>query len=449
MKRLQGIVSSGVAVRSPNPMPAADDKMRIPVRVRAISSQELPTVTDKYLNENKWWVSPYNFVPEVRATFDLPEKVSIHDATLRDGEQTPGIVFSIADKIAIAEKLDEVGVERIEAGMPAVSEQDFEAIKQISKLGLKARIYTFARAMNSDIDKALECGCHGVIVEVPIGYPKLKYQFKWTWEDVLKKSVGVINYAKSHGLHVVYFPYDTTRAREEDLRNLLSRIVLDSNPDSVGVVDTMGCALPEAIKYMVRLVKSLTKLPVEVHTHNDFGMAVATELAGVEAGANCIHSCANGLGERTGNAPLEELMVALHVLYGYDTQYRLEKLPELGELVSRISGFATAVNKPILGERNFTRESGIGVDLVVKEPLAMFGTHPALTGRRGEIVLGKKSGKASITWNLEQMGIEGTDDEAVAEMLKRVKDKGIEKRGLLTQKEFREIVDGVLMAVRR
>jgi isopropylmalate/homocitrate/citramalate synthase len=405
-------------------------------------------MTDKYYRENEWWVSPYNFLPEVRGTFELPETVSIHDATLRDGEQTPGVVFSVADKIAIAEKLDEVGVERIEAGMPAVSEQDFEAIKRISKLGLKARIYTFARAINADIDKAIECGCHGVIIEVPIGYPKLKYQFKWTWEDVLRKSVGVINYAKSRGLHVVYFPYDTTRAREEDLRNLLSRIVLDSNPDSVGVVDTMGCALPEAIKYMVRLVKSLTKLPVEVHTHNDFGMAVATELAGVEAGANCVHSCANGLGERTGNAALEELMVALHVLYGYSTQYNLAKLPELGELVSRISRFETAANKPILGERNFTRESGIGVDLVVKEPLAMFGTHPALTGRRGEVVLGKKSGKASITYNLEQMGITGTDDEAISEMLKQVKDRGIEKRGLLSPDEFKEIVDGVL-AVRK
>jgi methanogen homocitrate synthase len=403
---------------------------------------------DKYYRENEWWVSPYNFVPEVREKFELPAKVSIHDATLRDGEQTPGVVFSIADKIAIAEKLDEVGVERIEAGMPAVSEQDFEAIKQISKMGLKAKIYTFARAMNTDIDKALECGCHGVIVEVPIGYPKLKYQFKWTWEDVLRKSVGVINYAKSRGLHVVYFPYDTTRAREEDLRNLLSRIVLDSNPDSVGVVDTMGCALPEAIKYMVRLVKSLTKLPVEVHTHNDFGMAVATELAGVEAGAECVHSCANGLGERTGNAALEELMVALHVLYGYDTQYKLNKLPELGALVSRISRFDTAVNKPILGDRNFTRESGIGVDLVVKEPLAMFGTHPALTGRQGEVVLGKKSGKASITYNLEKMGIAGTDDESIAEMLRLVKDRGMEKRGLVTPDEFREIVEGVL-AVRK
>ncbi len=405
-------------------------------------------MSNEYFRENQWWVSPYNLIPEVRSKFDLPQRVAIHDATLRDGEQTPGIVFSIADKVAIAEKLAEIGVDRIEAGMPAVSEQDFQAIKDISKLGLKSKIYTFARAINADIDKALECGCQGVIVEVPIGYPKLKYQFKWTWEDVLRKSVDVVNYAKKRGLHVVFFPYDTTRAREEDLRNLLTRMMQDAPPDSVGVVDTMGCILPEAMKYMVRLVKSLTGLPVEAHTHNDFGMAVATELAAVEAGANCVHSCANGLGERTGNAPLEELIVALHVLYGYDTQYQLAKLPELGELVSRISGFPTSVNKPILGARNFTRESGIGVDLVVKEPLAMFGTHPALTGRSGEVVLGKKSGKASITYNLEKMGITGADDEAVGEMLRRVKERGIEKRGLLTQDEFREIVDSV-MAVKR
>ncbi len=401
-------------------------------------------MNDKHFRENEWWVSPYNYVGAVRNSYNLPARVSIHDATLRDGEQTPGVVMSVADKIAIAEKLDEIGVDRIEAGMPAVSEQDFQAIREISRLGLKAKIYTFARAMNADIDKAIECGCHGVIVEVPIGYPKLKYQFKWTWEDVLRKSVGVINYARSRGMHVVYFPYDTTRAREEDLTNLLTRIMQDAPPDSIGVVDTMGCILPEAMKFMVRMVKTLTNLPVEVHTHNDFGLAVATELAGVEAGAEVVHSCANGLGERTGNAALEELIVALHVLYGYDTHYNLARLPELGELVSRISRVPIAANKPILGDRNFTRESGIGVDLVVKEPLAMFGTHPALTGRRGEVVLGKKSGKLSITYNLEQLGITGADDEAVGEMLKRVKDKGIEKRGLLTAEEFREIVDSVL-----
>lgn len=399
---------------------------------------------------DKWWVSPFNLVPEVRNTFALPARVQIHDATLRDGEQTPGVVFSIADKVAIAEKLAEVGVDRIEAGMPAVSDQDFKAIKEITRLGLPSKIYTFVRAITADVDKSIECGAHGVILEVPIGYPKLTWQFRWTWEDVLRKSVDVINHARRNNLEVVYFPYDTTRAREEDLTNLLTRIMQDAPPDSVGIVDTMGCILPEAMKYMVRMVKRLTNnLKVEVHTHNDFGMAVATELAGVEAGAEVVHSCSNGLGERTGNAALEELIVALHVLYGYDTRYQLDKLPELGELVRRLSNLPIAVNKPILGARNFTRESGIGVDLVVKQPLAMFGTHPALTGRTGDVVLGKKSGKASITYTLEQMGITGTSDEAVNEMLQLVKERSIDKRGLVTPEEFRDIADRVLASANR
>jgi methanogen homocitrate synthase len=401
----------------------------------------------KYHEENRWWVSPYNLHPHVRESFQLPPRVQLHDATLRDGEQTPGVVFSVADKVAIAEKLAEIGVDRIEAGMPAVSDQDFQAIKEITKLNLPSRIFTFARAMRADIDKSLECGAHGVVVEVPIGYPKLQWQFKWTWEDVLRKSVDVVNYAKERGLYVLYFPYDTTRAREGDLTNLLTRMMQDAPPDSVGIVDTMGCILPEAMKYMVRLVKKLTGLPVEAHTHNDFGLGVATELAAVEAGAEVIHCCSNGLGERTGNAALEELIVCLHVLYGYETHYKMDKLPELGELVRRLSGLPIAVNKPILGSRNFTRESGIGVDLVVKEPLAMFGTHPALTGRSGDIVLGKKSGKASITYTLEQMGLTA-DDDAVAEMLKQVKDTSIAKRGLVTNEEFREIADRVLASAK-
>jgi isopropylmalate/homocitrate/citramalate synthase len=186
---------------------------------------------------------------------------------------------------------------------------------------------------------------------------------------------------------------------------------------------------------------------VEVHTHNDFGMAVATELAGIEAGAEVVHSCANGLGERTGNAALEELMVALHVLYGYETNYKLAELPALGELVRRLSNIPIAVNKPILGARNFTRESGIGVDLVVKQPLAMFGTHPALTGRSGDVVLGKKSGKASILYTLEQIGMKDVSDEAVAEMLQVVKERSIAKRGLVTLDEFRDIAGKVLGSV--
>ena len=218
----------------------------------------------------------------------------------------------------------------------------------------------------------------------------------------------------------------------------------ESPPDAVGVVDTMGCALPEAIKYLVRKVRKQTGLPVEIHTHNDFGMGVATELAAVEAGATVVHSCVNGLGERTGNAAMEELVLALEVLYGIEMNYDMKKFPALFDLVSKISNIPIAPNKPVCGSRNFTRESGIGVDLVIREPLAMFGTHPALTGRSGDIVLGKKSGKRSVTFSLEQMGINDVDDDKVAEILAQVKAKGISKKTILSDEEFREIVNGVL-----
>jgi len=318
-----------------------------------------------------------------------------------------------------------------------------QAIKEISKLGLKSKIFTFARALKSDIDSAVECGANGVVIEIPIGYPKLKYQFGWSWEDVLKKSIDVINYAKERKLYAVYFPYDTTRAREEDLDNLFSGIMKYSSPDSIGIVDTMGCALPEAIQYLVRKAKKLTGLPVEVHTHNDFGMGVATELAAVTAGAEVVHSCINGLGERTGNAALEELMMGLHVLLGMDTPYKFDKITKLAKLAEEISGIKIPRNKPVTGEGNFTRESGIGVDLVVKTPLAMFATDPKFTAREGKIVLGKKSGKLSVKYYLEKLGIKNVSEEQTMEIVKKVKKLGINKRTLLNEEEFKNIVKEV------
>ena len=398
---------------------------------------------ETHFEDGKYWVSPYNFAPEVRASLNLPPKVEIHDATLRDGEQTPGVVFSVDDKLAIASKLSEIGVERIEAGMPAVSAQDAQAIREIAALNLDARIFTFARAMKQDIDMALESGAGGVVIEVPIGYPKLVTQFGWTWEDVFRKSRDVINYARECGLYAVFFPYDTTRARADDLENLCKAVMNESPPDSIGVVDTMGCATPEAIKYMVRWVREMTDLPVEIHTHNDFGMGVATELAAVTAGAEVVHSCANGLGERTGNAALEELMLGLDLLYGYETGYRLDKLPELADLVSGIANIPIARNKPVLGHGNFIRESGIGIQYVMHDPLVMFGTHPALTGRTGEVVLGKKSGKASILHKLEELGINGVDEDRIGDILGAVKDKGIAKKDILTDGEFLAIVKDI------
>ncbi len=393
-----------------------------------------------YYAENKWWASLYNDEPEVVALAAPKQKVTIHDATLRDGEQTPGVVFSVADKVAIAEKLVQSGVTRIEAGMPAVSKEDFEAIRQISATFPEAQVFAFARAMRQDIDMARDTGAKGVVLEVPIGYPKLQYQFRWTWETVLEKCADVINYARSQGLYTVFFPYDTTRARPDDLENLIKGVMQDAPPDSIGLVDTMGCALPQTTAYMVKKLKALTGgLPVEVHSHNDFGMAVATELAGIAAGADVVHSCVNGLGERTGNAALEELILAMTVLLGMENDYDMVALLELCRLVEQLSGVPIAPNKPFAGARNYTRESGIGVDLVLKQPLAMFATDPAYFGRKGDIVLGKKSGKASITYFLDEMGV-AASDEQVAEMLEQVKALGVQKKGLLTTAEFQAIV---------
>lgn len=397
-----------------------------------------------YYKEGAWWASPYNEKPEVMAASRPAQPVEIHDATLRDGEQTPGVVFSQEDKVRIAEKLIEAGVTRIEAGMPAVSQADFEAIRQISKRFPEARVFSFARATRGDIDMALDCGAKGVVIETPIGYPKLERQFHWTWEKVFEKSADCINYAKSRGLYTLYFPYDATRAREEDIENLFTALRREACPDAIGVVDTMGCALPQTIQYMVRWYKRLLgDLPVEVHTHNDFGMAVACELAGVAAGAQVVHACVNGMGERTGNAALEELVLCLNILLGQETPYRLDKLLPLCQLVEELSGVKCAANKPFVGERNYMRESGIGVDLVMKDPLAMFATDPRYFNRTAHVALGKKSGKASIQYYLDQLGKTATDDQ-VAEMLAMVKARGIEKKALLTMDEFQEIVAKVL-----
>ena len=397
-----------------------------------------------YYKEGAWWVSPFNEEPEVMAQSRPQQPVQIHDATLRDGEQTPGVVFTEKDKLEIAEKLVEAGVTRIEAGMPAVSQADFNAIKQISTRFPEAQIFAFARARREDIDMALDCGTKGVVIETPIGYPKLKYQFNWDWEKVFEKSADCIRYAKERGLYALYFPYDATRARTEDIENLFAALYKEARPDAIGVVDTMGCALPQTIQYMVKWYQSLMPgIPVEVHTHNDFGMAVATELAGAAAGASVVHSCVNGLGERTGNAALEELVLAMNILLDMDTPYKMDKLLPLCQLVETLSGIPSAPNKPFVGVRNYTRESGIGADLVIKEPLAMFATDPRYFNRSAHVALGKKSGKASVMYYLDKMNLTATNDQ-VAEILAQVKAKGIEKNGLLEPEEFEAILANVL-----
>jgi len=392
---------------------------------------------------DSWWASPYNDLESFRSKLNLPEKVIIHDATLRDGEQTPGVVFSIDEKVEIAKMLDELGVERIEAGMPAVSEADREAIRQIAKLGLKSKVFTFARSMKADIDIAKDCGANGVIIEIPTSEPKLTYQFaKWTHEDVIERSVDTIAYAKEMGMETVYFGYDTTRADFNFLKKLYATIMANTKPDSIGIVDTMGCILPGAIKELITDLKSMFDVTFEIHTHNDFGMGAAVSFAAMEAGAEVIHTCINGMGERTGNASLEQIMVGLKVLYGIDNNYRYEKIREISKKVQAFSNFHLPVNQPVVGDNIFVRESGIGVDLVLNKPLAMFAMEPSFIGHQAGFVLGKKSGTTSIEVKAKEMGLE-LDEDSVKKILQEVKSQGIEKKRTLFDDEFVAIVRNV------
>lgn len=391
-------------------------------------------------NNNNWWVSKYNYLEEYRSTMNLPKKIKIHDATLRDGEQTPGVVFSIEDKVEIAKMLDRIGVDRIEAGMPAVSEADREAIKKIVALNLKAEIFSFARATKEDIDMAVECGVDGVIIEIPTGRPKLKYQFtKWTDEDIIEKSIATIKYAKENNLKAVYFGYDTTRADYEFLELLYSRIIEEAKPDSIGIVDTMGCILPGAVYELVKKLKSQFDIAIEIHTHNDFGMGVATSFAAMEAGAEVIHTSINGMGERTGNAQLEPILVGLKVLYGLDVDYNLNILKEVSDRVEVISNFRKNVNLPIVGDNIFVRESGIGIDLVMNTPLAMYALNPEFIGNKPGVLLGKKSGLRSIDVKLEELNLT-LEESKKPRVLDMIKDMSIKNKRTITNDEFKKII---------
>lgn len=391
---------------------------------------------------NNWWVSPFNFLPEVRQQIgQLPARVRIHDATLRDGEQTPGVVFRKDEKVEIAKLLDDLGVDRIEVALPAVSDEDVEATKAVAALGLRAKTYVLVRATKADIDLAADCGVDGVILEMPAGVPRLTYQFPtWTEQTVIDKALSGITQAKSRGLAVTLFPMDLSRADPAFAERLFAAVAAHPDqPDGFAVVDTTGSMLPEACGYLTRRIREVIGCEVEIHTHNDFQLGVATPLAAVAAGATVVHCSVGGIGERTGNTALDEVVVALKVLYGVETSIACEKLTSVTARVLELAGFHHAVSKPMVGERTFTRESGMGLDLVKEQPLALFALNPAFLGQTAGYVLGKKSGIASIEMKMADLGLATVDEAACKKLLQEVKRVGTEKKGLVTDAEFLEL----------
>lgn len=395
-----------------------------------------------------WWVSHYNYNEEVLRDLIIPERVEVHDTTLRDGEQQAGIVFRKDEKIEIAKMLDEAGVDRIEAGMPRVSKEDAEAVKAIANEGLSAKVFCLSRCMKKDVDLALSCDVDGIQIEMPSNDWLIKNAYGWDIKKAERLVVEATSYAGDHGLYTSYFTMDLTRAPFESCWRLIDACATEGHMDACTVVDTFGVCSPHAISYLVKQLKSRIRQPLEVHMHNDFGLAVANSIMGVLAGAETVHTTVNSIGERVGNASLEELVVALRLLYGIKTNIKIETLRPLSKLVQSLSNIKMPPQKPIVGDGIFTIESGIVASWwhrLAKSGMQhrSFPFRPEFVGHENEqIVLGKKSGKKSIIHWLEKIDME-IQPEKLEELLVKVKQSGEKKGGILTEEEFTNLIKEV------
>lgn len=395
-----------------------------------------------------WFVSPWNYQEEVTKDFNFPAKIKIHDITLRDGEQQTGVVFTKDDKIRIAEGLAEAGVHRIEAGMPAVSPSDEAAIREIVKRNLGPQIFAFSRCMVEDVKRAVDTGVSGVLLEVPSSPHLIELAYRWPLQKAIDLSIKATAYAHEQGLEVVFFPIDFSRSDINWVLDLIIRVANEGHMDGLALVDTFGAVSVHAMRFFVRHVKSRVKARLEAHFHQDFGMSVANTLVALSEGVEVAHTTVLGLGERAGNTPMEEVVMALLTMYGIDIGIDTKKLYGLGKLVKELSGHAVPDNKPVMGERLFEIESGIITNWLSnvgqQHTTEIFPYRPELVGqKKGSSVLGKGSGLDSVKLWLKEKGIDITDEEKLNTILARIKQRSLEKKGLLSEAEFQEIVNGV------
>jgi isopropylmalate/homocitrate/citramalate synthase len=397
---------------------------------------------------DRWFSSPWNYLPDVTEGFQIPAEVQVHDVTLRDGEQQAGVEFTADDKVRIAEALAEAGIHRIEAGLPAVSPADREAIERMVALDLPAEIYAFSRCMVSDVDLAAACGVKGVVMEVPASHHLIEAAYKWPVERAIAASVESTRHAHDNGLQVTFFPIDATRATMSELLDDLETVAREGHVDKIALVDTFGVTSPHAISYYTRRVRERLNVPLETHFHMDFGMGVANTALAVAEGASVIHTTVSGIGERAGNAPTEETVLALLTMYGIDMGIDTTKFTSIARLVAELSGVTQPQNRPITGETLFNVESGIiatWVNNVGDNLLEPFPFRPELVGQTApKIVLGKGSGLDSVAIWLGYHGIYDAETKEIEAILAEVKGKSLAKKGLLDDDEFLDIVRQVL-----
>lgn len=352
-------------------------------------------------------------------------KVRIFDTTLRDGEQTPGVSITPEQKVQIAIKLDELGIDAIEAGFPVVSHGETVAIKNITKQGLKAEICGLARAVKSDLDAAINCDLQYVHVFIATSDIHMQFKLRMNRQQVMEKAVWAVEYAKKHGVQVEFSAEDATRSDRAFLNQVFTAVA-NVGVDRLDIPDTVGYATPQYIEQLVKDVKAMTRLPISMHCHDDFGLAVANSISGINAGADCAHVTINGLGERAGNASLEEFVMALQCLYGRKHNVKTELLYETSVFVSNTMGIIVQPNKAIIGENAFGHESGIHTHGIINNPLTYEPISPELVGRKRWMQAGKHAGAHGIKAMLESFGITPTEKELydIVEKQKNLADKG-------------------------
>ena len=398
--------------------------------------------------EGRWFTSPWNWLEQSRAGLQFPGRVRFHDITLRDGEQQAGIAFTREDKVAIARRLATAGVDRIEAGMPIVSAQDEAAIKEIVEADLGPQIFAFARCMVEDIELAKDCGVHGVVVEIPSSGHIIEKAYGWPLERAIELSIEATLAAKEAGLYTVFFTIDSSRAEFDWYLDLVERVATEGHMDALALVDTFGGVSTQAIPVWVEKVRRrLPQVELEAHFHDDFGLGVANSIAALAAGVEVVHTTVTGIGERAGNVPMEDLALALRMLYGVEHGLKTDEFYSLSRLVRERSGHQIPSNRAIVGEQAFEIESGIIAGwyqrCIEEDPLELFPFHWAEVGQsRARVVYGKGSGLPSVMLACEALGIDA-DEESLRALLDLLKQRGLKTKALIPLEEVEALAKQV------
>jgi len=383
---------------------------------------------------------PEFWTGELNEPYGFEARVAFYDTTLRDGEQTVGVVLTPEDKLELARGLDGLGIERIEAGFPRVSADDWRAVELIRDAALNAEVWGFSRAVEADVKALAELGVGASVIESPISDLKLD-ALGVDREAMLERIVYAVSFAAEHGIRVAFFGVDGTRA-DPSYFETVYKTAVEAGAQEVVVVDTLGIATPEAVADLVGRTHAWLGAdhPVHFHGHNDFGLATASAVAAARAGARWIQGTVNGMGERAGNANLPEIALALHGLYGVETNLRLDRVRDFAARLRALSGYELEPYKPLVGDNLFRRESG-AVASQFHDPQAIEPYSSDVVAAQRGIVLGKKSGIDSIRIKAQELGLD-LDDDAQRDLLAKVKELGTKKRDVVTDDEFRELARG-------